>query len=350
MPDRLSLFDAALLAHGRFPPRLDPRIPPYYGARSLAAEYCGLTRVPTTFRGVWAHGWCPDARQLDPGLVVQHPIERRAARALPLWVARKSEERYLREQGLEGARAIGHPLVYVAERSVPRIKGSLLVMPAHSLPYTRHAWRQREYAEAIAAIAPAFSEVVACVSVACFDKGYWISELRRVGIPVIEGASPFDVNALRRLSSVWSAAEFVTTNAFGSLIPYASYFGCKVSLFGPIAEVRPEDHAAEPFYRGKAELLARVCDDLSEQALRRSMPGFFTHPAEAIERTAWAAEELGERNRLAPGSLRMALGWTVPGRLADIARDLKAALGRGTRRTLARLARNARGSGDASSS
>jgi sialic acid synthase SpsE len=81
------------------------------------------------------------------------------------------------------------PFIYANAVEVPRTPNSLLVMPAHSLPYTDHQWSEEEYAEQIASLKPQFSEVVACIAKACADKGSWKGAFAQAGVRSIRPGS-----------------------------------------------------------------------------------------------------------------------------------------------------------------
>jgi hypothetical protein len=225
-------------------------------------------------------------------------------RSQPLWVARKDEAEVLQRSGFRNARAIGLPIVYADNRAERPTPGGLLVMPAHSLDYTTHAWELEEYADAVAAVRSNFSEVVVCVHPSCFEKGYWVEQFRRRDFPIVLGAAVEDTNALDRLCRIISQFEFVTTNAVGSHIAYASYLGARVSIYGPYAQYRAEDYRNTRYYRENPQLLDPALEALSEKAVRNNCPDLFCHPRDAAVRVEWGRHQVGFENRVSPAELR----------------------------------------------
>jgi hypothetical protein len=279
----------------------------WYGALTVAANYCGFKELPRRILGTWAHGWCPSNWPL------LHPDELMGDKTSPAemyWVARKDEEEYLRNCGYAHVKAIGLPIVYVRRPPVRRRLGSLLVMPAHSLDYTTHQWRFDEYAEQIDAIRTDFSTVVVCIHPSCWKKGYWVDSFRKRGFTLVQGALGEDRNALLRICTLLTGFEFVTTNAFGSHIAYGSYLGAKVSVYGTCAEFINTLH-----YQQDPQLLGPNLQNISETSLRKHWPELFCHPREAKERVEWGRREVGDDNRVSSRRLRSLFGWGWGNRL-----------------------------------
>lgn len=284
-----------------------------YGADAVAAEYCGLRKVPAQMRGVWQHGWNPRFEaMLHPDMIMSQPTSPEEYH----WVARKDQEERLRSFRYTKVAAIGLPIVYLPPRAIPRRPGSLLVMPAHTQEFQAHRWKYDEYAELIAAISGDFSELVVCVHIACWKNGYWVDAFRKRGFPVVVGARPDDRNTLERIRYLLSSFEYVTTNGFGSQLAYAAYFGAKPSIFGPYAGLRPEDYKNDPLYQRHPKLIKPTLEALSEEALRRNLPQLFCHPQEAEADVEWGRVEVGELNKVSPRRMRRLFGWTAPARVA----------------------------------
>jgi FkbM family methyltransferase len=299
-----------------------------YGAAAVAAAYCGLDKAPSPIPGYWMHGWEPSFREkLHPDLcigITTNPDDR-------FFVDRRDTEVYFRERGYENVRAIGLPMIYVPGIEVRRRPGTLLVMPAHSIDYTTHSWKFDEYAEAIAAIRSDFDEVLVCLHHSCWRRGYWVDEFRRRGFQVIKGADSLDRNGLRRIQYIMCQFEYVTTNAMGSQIAYAAYFGAKPSIYGPHAHLRVEDLKEDPLYTNlPKKLVERAVHSISEEELRRHLPHLFCHPREARADVEWGRFELGESNKVSPREMRALFGWDTRARfgrsLVAARRSLAAAL------------------------
>ena len=279
-----------------------------FGAGKVAAAYCGLKEIPVKIRGHWQHGWQSSHLQVDPRLIASEIVADPTRE--PVWVARNDEEEFLKRCGYRHARAIGLPIAYLPERSFHRRQGSLLVMPAHSLDYTRHSWRFDEYVKAIKSIRSEFSDIVVCVHPSCVKNGYWVKEFASRGFTVIAGANANDRNALERVRALMCQFEFVTSNAYGSLLPYAAAFGAKVSLFGPLCESHMEDYEATSFYQEHPGLLEKILPFFREEILRKNFPFLFCTPQAATLRVDWGRLQIGRQNRLTPKEMKRAFGWT----------------------------------------
>lgn len=278
----------------------------FYGALDAWRNYCGISKLGALDFVRCQHGWCvKDRQEIDPILLIQEPEIRPDNLYL---VARTDEEAFLNEQGIK-AKAIGLPFVYATSMQTNRQPGSLLVMPAHSLEYTKHQWKFDQYAKRIQAISRRFSEVVCCVHPACETNGYWKPNFERLGIPCITGADVFDRNGLVRIKTLMSQFEFMTTNVLGSHVAYAAAEGVKVSIFGEYAEYQREDYAETEFYQLHPHVLEPVLQLFSESHVRQQYPSLFCDPAAAVDWKPWAEQEIGLKNRLSQKQLMRLMGW-----------------------------------------
>ena len=282
-----------------------------YGSGKVAGAYSGLKTIPDYVSGGWLHGWVPDYQLVDKRLAIEASI--RFPSKESSWVATLAHEKYLKQQGCL-SRAIGLPHCYLPEKSYLRRQGSLLVMPAHSLEYTKHSWKFEEYADAIDEIRGRFETVAICIYPACIKNGYWVESFKKRGYPIIEGANALDRNSLERVRALMSQFEYVTTNAFGSCIAYAAAFGAKVSVYGPLAEIKQEDIVADPYWLARPGLVDRGLDVLSAKFLASEIPELFVAPEKAIARTEWGRQQIGFENKVSPAEMRKLFGWDFAGR------------------------------------
>jgi hypothetical protein len=220
-----------------------------YGAFSTLEKYIGVSIFKKNFSfHEWQHGWHPPEHNVHPEFVVggygQSHLRREDK---TFWVARQDQADYLISRGYKLVTALGLPIIYIDTPEVIREKGSLLVMPVHSLSYTKHQWDFDKYADEIDRIKHNFSRVVACIHPACIDKGYWIDAFKKKGISVISGAFGGDDNSLNRMGILFSRFEYVTTNGFGSHLVYAAYFGANISLYGATPDFHASDFKKDPF-------------------------------------------------------------------------------------------------------
>ena len=257
------------------------------------------------------HGWLAEFCFVSPQIAYEDSLA--DPRQQTTWTATKEHEKYLIKNGFKG-RAIGLPHVYLPERKYQRRPRSLLVMPAHSLEYTKHAWKFDEYADAIDKVRDQFETVAVCIYPACFKKGYWVESFRRRGYPLIEGADALDRNSLERVRALMAQFEYVTTNSFGSCIAYAAAFGAKVSLFGPYPEVKMSDHAADGYYLVRPGLLEKAIQALSPSNVCAHLNEFCVSPEEAVARVEWGRRQLGFEHKVSPAEMRRLFGWdAMPG-------------------------------------
>ena len=303
-----------------------------YGTYQVAATYCGYSSPPAEFRGEWQHGWVPPDSVIHPEMVTAADgLSRHRRLSHSILVARADEEQYLREQGFQSVHSVGLPIVYGASPDTSRHAGSLLVMPVHSLEYTKHDWNFEAYADEIDAVRSRFSKVVACVSASCFRRGYWVDAFERRGIPVISGADIFDANTFRRLACLFGHFEFMTTNGFGSHLVYAALFGAKPSIYGTIAPLSADDFKDDAFYQHNPETVRMVVDMSTPEALRSRFEDLFLPPWTAPERAEWGRFQAGMQCKRDPDELRRLLGWENSSvRSARVRRVVSAV----TRRTL----------------
>jgi predicted O-methyltransferase YrrM len=281
-----------------------------YGDQIVAAKYCGLQSAPYPVNGEWQHGWIVSERNIHPEFVIGsdgRSFDRRET--CTFYVARQDQVDYLRSQGYKKVHAIGLPIIYVQKPRIERIPGSLLVMPAHSLPETKEEWNEDEYARYIKSITRRFSIVCLCVHKSCLEKGNWVGAFKDVDIRIIEGADEKDQNSYFRLAYLFSQFEFVTTNTFGSQVAYASYFGCKVSVAGPRLKWRRKDFEDLVLYRNSPELLDIWEEWQDRRVLDKAYSQFCCNPWEARLNVGWSALQLGVQHKRTPEELKNILGW-----------------------------------------
>jgi hypothetical protein len=280
----------------------------YYGAGYLIAEALGLATPPRSIAS-WKHGVSFVRRMAAPELLLTEG--NRATRHL---VANEWQASALREAGFVRAHAVGAPYLYAQADGVRRMPRSLLAMPAHHIAGVTHSFDERGYAQALRRIADRFDVVVACISSASVQAGSWTSALQDSGIPWIVGADSHDANALRRMRHLFAMFEFVTTNTLGSHVAYAAYSGCRVSIWGPYAEIKVEDYASIPWYRQRWDRVAELIATFSESHVRKRAPLLFRDPWDAADLKSWAEPFLGDAFRRSPGEVARLLGWTRIGR------------------------------------
>jgi len=265
------------------------------------------------------HGWYPESRPLDrPERLFD--VSMAHLRDLLYWVTTDRQAAFLRGLGFSHATPLGLPLAYVEEPRIAREEGSLLVMPAHSLPGNDRAWATSDYVDAIRALKPAFRRICVCVNGHDWSRGNWVHEFRGAGFEVIRGAG--DDSSLERMADLFTQFESVTTNGFGSLIAYASAFGARASFYGPFSEVTPDTLKNVPFFIDNPELMAPESRCSEESYCREMFPEFFCDPADAKERIEWGRTEIGWEHKVPADELRDLFGWSTLGQVRSMVKCL----------------------------
>lgn len=277
----------------------------YYGALQVAANYCGLHKVPPHFPGSWQHGVWPPWWQVQPEIIVYD-----APKSANCLVARKDEVAYLKAAGYRRVQAIGLPIIYTHPSGLQRMPNSLLVMPTHTLASDVLRPSTKQYFLEIASIKDRFDVVAACVSPLCLEKGLWISEFTEKGIEVVRGAGIADTNALNRMRALFEKFEYVTTNGYGSHVFYALYFGAKVSIWGTPTPAPRENYLKD----GGCSAYPEAIDKLLSEETKRKGEEFIgplrVDPWIGVQNVDLGKFMLGHANKLSPEEMRAAFGWT----------------------------------------
>jgi hypothetical protein len=265
----------------------------YYGASYVLSKYLNAKfKNRECTRLVYTHGWIPDYwLGSDPRIIyAQSYLDKNQL----ILVARESIKNYLISLGYRNVHSIGLPIVYLPSRKQKRIPGSLLVMPTHSLDYTKHNhWKFKEYVEEINKIKHNFQKIFICIHPSCIKNNYWVNEFKDAGYQIIQGIDIQDKNAIYRLKAIMESFEFITTNGFGSHIAYAAFFGAKVSIYGTFTEYKRADFINDPFYGNNPDILEKSIELSSIASLYNSYPHLFREPHLATEYLEWGRYEVG---------------------------------------------------------
>ena len=291
-----------------------------YGAGKIAGAYCDLREIPTRILGGWLHGWYEE-RVFNSTINLYEGTLANPCRQIT-WTTTKEHEKRLIKNGLKG-RAIGLPHIYLPEKKYQRRFHSLLVMPAHSVEYTKHSWKFDEYADAIDKVRDRFETVAVCIYPACFKNGYWVESFRSRGYALIEGAHAHDRNSLERVRALMSQFEFVTTNSYGSCIAYAAAYGAKISLFGPYPELKISDFISDNSYLSRPGFVENVIEALSSSNVRAHLRELCVSPENAVARIEWGRRELGFDNKVSSAEMRRLFGWDALSQFKAKAHNLK---------------------------
>lgn len=283
----------------------------YYGALQVAAEYCGLNKVPPRLPGNWQHGTWPPWQKIQPEVIVYN-----APKMPACFVARPDEADFLKQGGYRKAHAIGLPIIYTQPSGLNRIPNSLLVMPTHSLASDVLTPPTEQYVREIASIKDKFSVVAACISAYCIDKGLWVSEFEEQGIQSIRGAGIADVNALKRMRALFETFEYVTTDSYGSHVYYAMYFGAKVSIWGTAVPVLRENVMSDAAWTPYPKAVDILLSEKTNRAGEVYLAPLRIDPWVGVLDVDISKRMLGDECKLSPEKMRKAFGWTPPGILS----------------------------------
>jgi hypothetical protein len=288
----------------------------YYGAFQVAAEYCGLPKVPPVFPGCWQHGTWPPWQMIQPEVIVYS-----APRSATCLVARKDEAAFLKEAGYRKVQAIGLPIIYTRPSGLRRIPNSLLVMPTHSLASDVLEPSNEQYVREVVSIKNRFDLVAACVSAHCIARGQWVPQFVEHGIQVIRGAGIDDLNALKRMRALFDSFEYMTTDSYGSHVYYALYFGVKVSIWGTATPVLRENVLSDAAWTPYPEAVDKLLSEETDRKGEEYLGPLRVDPWIGVRDVEGSKPMVGHDSKLSPDEMRAAFGWTRLGLIAGSARE-----------------------------
>lgn len=282
-----------------------------YGAPEIAARYAGFAlSAPFFIKAIWQHGCFGPWEACTPGALVFNAPR---AQGMRCFVARQEEEDYLKANGYSKARAIGLPIIYAPELGKPRIPGSLLVMPTHSLMGDRYPDKKafRKYANEIREAAKGVSKTYVCIHPSCKKNGLWISEFSDLGFEIIDGALSTDLNALIRMRTLFEQVETMTTNGWGSHVAYALGFGAKVSIYGTKPDLRYENLLKDISWSVDERSLKLSLAETVRAEERGFLAKFLVHPSMAVSDEKLGNWLLGTKHKVSPVEMTSLLGELV---------------------------------------
>jgi hypothetical protein len=277
-----------------------------YGALHVAGRYAHVQRI-SKLQGYWTHG------VIEPWLI-RPPYAACVSGAdplLPCFVGSSLLAEKLAEEGYRRAVAIGIPFAYVPSLDLQRLPDSLLVCPPHYLLRNTTNQSCPRYIEALLPVLRRFSFVAACIYGGDLDQGNWVNDFRSVGIPVIRGAHPDDMNSLVRMRALFEQFEFMTTPTFGSHVAYALACGVKVSIYGPprVQQI-PEEVWQKDITWQRFPDVRRWADTEEYRQLEQTytMP-WLAEPKDGVRDIAAGELLLGLAHRKRPAELAELFGW-----------------------------------------
>lgn len=283
-----------------------------YGAADLLSSYCNLpTRFFRRAPVIWQHGWIPETQNSDVDLVVSESGETSELLDFSYLVSRTDQVTFLEQSGLPHVCALGLPFVYaldVFREREERKSGSLLVMPAderHRNERGEETSLDHEYIDFLRNLSGAHSEVLVLFRQSQIERGrdlLW----RNSGFDVRPGAGEGDPKSLRKLVSIFSQFETMTSNGFSSAIPYAAASGCRVSIAGPRATFPSYLFFSGGLVRNRPELGAHYINFHRPEMLETVInnPELFRKPDEAVTAVDWGMEQIGGNHKKSSSELR----------------------------------------------
>jgi len=271
-----------------------------YGALHVAAAHAGRVLAPGYgVNGVWHHGCKGPWLDFSADVLANNTPN---ARALPVFTVRREQAELMQRHGYGQARAIGAPILYAAASGAPRQRGSLLVMPTHTLAGDAFPDRApfERYAEEVAAAAAGFERVVVCIHPSCRKNGLWVGEFSALGFEQVDGAMPNDLNALGRMRALFEQFETVTTNGWGSHVAYALAFGARVAIFGSRPEKTEADYLRDASWAANPAGLKQWLSDDTKRREREFLARFHVTPHAAVVDEGLGRSLLGDDERLSP--------------------------------------------------
>ena len=275
-----------------------------YGATVVARKYIGFKKDYFARTFSWQHGWMPDLWNIDRDEVIGETYLKKFK---TVFVARKTQEKYLAQCGLE-SKAIGLPYCYVPSANVKRNLGSLLIMPTHST-LTCATKEDQGFVDQVVQYKDSFSEIFVCMHEEDIKRKrdeIWQKE----GFKIISGASFSDANSLLRMKFLFESFEVMVTDSVGSHVPYAASSGTRISIIS--GDRSREIDSAEPFYSGKTKTYLRKLSELHYALNSPDLspyPFLFCSPLQAEEHVSWGQAEVGYENMLSTEDLRDSFGW-----------------------------------------
>lgn len=291
-----------------------------YGDIQILRKYCKFPGL--RINGEWQHGWTPAYYNSVPEMIIGGDGLSHTRKHKTYYVARKDQAETLRAAGYTSVYAVGVPIIYLEKPCVARRANSLLIMPDHTLPERSIRSRDQEYADLLSKIVSRFSSVTLMIHKACRDSKRW-KALEAMADEVLIGADPADPGSMKRIARVMSEHEFMTTNDFGSHVPYAAYFGCKVSVFGPRPKFEKRDAVSSVFYKNCPECLDLRAHIYTNRVAEREFEFLNISPDLAQTSEEWGAFQLGLQNKKSARELRKLLDWNCKSLFNSIACGLK---------------------------
>lgn len=278
-----------------------------YGDLKILSKHMGIWPVMHYQTGELPHAWAGTERNVHPDFVVGTDGNSVSRKDKKYFVCRNDQADYLFKNGFKDVTVIGHPITYLKKKDFRR-NSSVIVMPPRSINFHHEKIKKfiEDYLTFLRKNIKHFN--LKCLCVHPDDKASQVwSSFYDFFDCVVFGALEKDHNSYHRLQRLFSFFEFMTTPIFGSHVPYASYFGCKVSVCGPTLDFNKDHFIEMPLYKNQPLILDKLKTWHSTRYMFRIYSEFDCLPIEARSQEVWARNQLGADNTLEPKLLREAL-------------------------------------------
>jgi hypothetical protein len=277
-----------------------------YGDLHQLSIFCSVSdKYRATKPLEWQHGWVPSFPGWDSESIVgTDGLSRYRKKTHLQLVATKDQERQLQESGYSHVRAIGLPFCYVPNQKILRPKNSAIFVFRHGI------FEKDTRLEMLASISRAAHEA-SQLNVAPFMliHGSDVNEkvvinAKELGVTLILGGHPQDINSLKRVRQVFEYFETVVTDYIGSHVLYATICGAHVSFIDAVETwIVPNStfYRNNPLTFSTAELRNRLVSSASE--MRKTI-----HSLGVVDKET-ALAEAGFHNTPSPEEIIELVGW-----------------------------------------
>lgn len=285
----------------------------YYGFSHYIASKLGIKETPLSTSDC-SHGWTHrNVKSVEEVISKHTPSHKRN-----YYSENIKMQRVLYSLGYYNSMCIGVPYIYIDDNDIEikRYENTLLVMPMHTLDSDKNFQKinEEEYVKSIDSIRDDFDLVVFCISKSCIKYNLWTKTIEKYNFPWIEGADIFDKNALSRMNRIFRSFEYVTSHCIGSHIAYASYSGCKTTIYGKYIELDYEQMKKTKYIKENPSILDNLYYEYLSSTVKRKYPIFFKeHPKDGVLNIDFAKKELGFECKLPYSKVAELLGWNNTG-------------------------------------
>jgi len=282
----------------------------HYGGVEQLVRYCGMIDgLRPGFNATWQHGislpWVHRYNPKDLVYCYDHD------RSRLILVANDDQRISLSSIGYTNVCAVGSPWVYAQPKlKDKRIKGSLLVMPPHTLDNAPFEKKEQlfAYCDYIARKYHDHSSLAcACIHMSGMRNGQLTQLLDDCGFNMITGADHYDRNSLVRMWKIFNQFETVSTPAIGSHVFYALAAGCNVVIEGPKVAYTHDQLLLDVSYRRS---LSQGLDVLENPVLQESEMQFERMFERPLGNKSLGLEIVGINYKKTPDEIKHILDWS----------------------------------------